>query len=58
MQRDLTRVLWRHGRLWLLFEPRDLWFGAYVAPKAVYAGIPFLVLKYERRPRWWLMRKG
>jgi hypothetical protein len=49
--RDLSTALLHRGRLWLLFEPRDLWIGVYVAPRAVYLGVPFLVLKWERRPR-------
>lgn len=58
MPRELTRALWRRGRLWLLLEPRDLWIGVYVAPKAVYVGlVPCLVLKFERKPRWWLMKR-
>lgn len=50
--RDLSTVLWRHGRLSLVLEPRDLWIGAYIAHGAVYVIlVPCLPLKWERRPR-------
>ena len=48
--RDLSTRLWRCGRLSLVFEPRDIWLGVYVAPGAVYAClVPCFPLKWERR---------
>jgi hypothetical protein len=48
--RDLSTVLWRHGRLSLVLEPRDLWLGLYVAHGAVYVClVPCLPLRWERR---------
>ncbi len=39
------------GRLSVVFEPRDVWIGLYVARRAVYAClIPCLPLRWERRP--------
>lgn len=50
MQRDLSTILFRIGRLSLVLEPRDLWLGVYVAPRAVYVCvIPCLPLRWERR---------
>ena len=50
MPRDLTTRLLKCGRLSLLFEPRDIWVGVYVAPKAVYVCVvPCLPVKWERR---------
>jgi hypothetical protein len=37
----------RMGRLALLFEPRDWWFGAYFGERAIYVGVPLLVLRWE-----------
>ena len=49
---DLPKILWRRGRLWVIFEPRDGWVGFYVARKAVYVCLlPCLVVKWERKPR-------
>ena len=48
--RDTCTRLWKAGRLSLLFEPRDLWVGVYVSPRAVFVCVvPRLVLKWERR---------
>ena len=50
MPRNLTTALWHRGRLWLIFEPRDIWLGVYVAPKAVYVCVvPCVAFKWERR---------
>ena len=50
MPRDLTTARWHRGRLWLIFEPRDIWLGVFVAPKAVYVClVPCLPVKWERR---------
>ena len=49
--RDLSTVLCRLGRLSLVFEPRDLWVGVYVAYGAVYVClIPCLPVRWERNP--------
>lgn len=38
------------GRLSVYIEPRDLWIGLYVAPKAVYVcPLPLLVFRWDRR---------
>lgn len=43
-------VLYRRGRFSVVFEPRDLWVGVYIARDAVYAGLlPTLVLRWRRR---------
>lgn len=48
--RDLSTVLWRRGRFWLVFEPRDLWFGVFVSPRAVFVClVPCVAVKWERR---------
>ena len=50
--RDLTTALLHWGRFWLIFEPRDVWLGVFIAPKAVYVCVvPCLPVKWERRPR-------
>ena len=50
--RDLTTALLHRGRFWLIFEPRDVWLGVFIAPKAVYVCVvPCLPVKWERRPR-------
>jgi hypothetical protein len=49
---DVSTALWRRGRFWLIFEPRDIWIGLYVAPRAVYVClVPCLPVKWERRRR-------
>ncbi len=47
--RDTCTRLWEAGGVSLLFEPRGLGFGVYVGPRAVFYGVPCLVLKWERR---------
>lgn len=48
--RDLSTVLLRRGRLSLVFEPRDLWLGLYVAPGALYVClVPCLPLRWQWR---------
>jgi hypothetical protein len=48
--RNLSTVLLRLGRLSLVLEPRDIWLGLYVAPRAVYVCLlPCLPLKWERK---------
>jgi len=47
---DISTALWRRGRFWVIFEPRDFWVGLYVAPRAIYVClVPFLPMKWERR---------
>lgn len=37
----------RFGRLQVYVEPRDIWVGAYVAPKALYVcPVPMLVIRW------------
>ena len=49
-RRNWPLALVHRGRFWLIFEPRDLWVGAYVAAKAVYVcPVPCVVLKWDRR---------
>lgn len=39
----------RNGRLKIYIEPRDIWVGVYVAPKAVYVcPLPLLVFRWRR----------
>jgi len=39
------------SRLRVYIEPRDIWVGVYVAPKAVYiCPVPLLVFRWQRRP--------
>lgn len=39
-------------RLQLYIEPRDIWFGAYVAPDAVYVcPVPLVVFRWDRAGR-------
>jgi hypothetical protein len=56
--RDLSTRLARFGRLSLVFEPRDIWVGVFIGPAAVYAGIPFLVLRWERQQRPALVKEA
>ena len=50
--RDLSTRLARAGRLSLIFEPRDIWLGVFVSPRAVFVClVPCLALKWERRTR-------
>lgn len=38
------------GRLRVYLEPRDIWVGIYVAPRAVYVcPLPLLVFRWQRR---------
>jgi hypothetical protein len=47
--RDLSTRLLHVRRLSLVFEPRDVWIGFYVAPRAVYVClVPCLPLRWER----------
>lgn len=49
----MTRSLARVGRVSLLFEPRDLWLGAYVGEDHVYFVIvPMLVFRVTRLHHW------
>ena len=48
--RDLSTALLHWGRFWIVFEPRDIWVGVFVARKAVYVcPVPCLVVKWERK---------
>ena len=50
MQPDLSTRLLKAGRLSLIFEPRDIWLGVYLAPSAVYIClIPCLPVRWARR---------
>ena len=52
MPRDLSTRLFRIGRLSLILEPRDLWFGVYAGPDAVYITlIPCLPIRWARKER-------
>lgn len=45
----MRTVLFRAGPLSLIWEPRDLWIGAYVARDAVYVAlVPTLVFRWAR----------
>lgn len=47
--RDLSTVLWRRGRLSLLFEPRDIWLGVFIGPGAVYVClVPCVAVRWAR----------
>ena len=44
-------ALIHRGRFWLIFEPRDIWVGAYVSSKAVFVCVvPCIAVQWERRP--------
>lgn len=52
MRRDLSTRLLRIGRLSLMFEPRDIWWGLYIGRTAVYLTlIPCLPLRWARKER-------
>ena len=51
MRTDLSTRLLKAGRLSLVFEPRDIWFGLYAGPDAIYVClVPCLPLRWERVP--------
>ena len=48
--RDLSTALLHWGRFWIIFEPRDLWWGVYWGQKAVYwCPVPCLAVKWDRK---------
>lgn len=38
------------GRVALIWEPRDLWIGLYVAPDRLYFAVLTIVLRWDREP--------
>jgi hypothetical protein len=49
MPRDLATILWRRGRFSIVFEPRDVWLGVFVSPRAVYVCLlPCLPVRWAR----------